>query len=226
MSKIPSGLQRSPIISQALERSARAGRAGRPTAKEIERRKARVLDVASELFVGLGFVGTSMTDIARQSGVALGTLYNHFGSKEDLFRTVARTRDDQAVARPTLEPEHDLTAALLRIAHYIWDVTVRERAVALIRLMIMESHRFPDLMPALLAESLGRFNAVVSMLFDGLAQAGLVPPGDQRDSAQLFQDVILGSGTPLIYVAGVDCRPDDATLRARIAFFIAGGLGR
>lgn len=43
---------------------------------------------AHELFVRQGYHGTSMRQIAHRAGVALGGIYNHFASKEDIFRHV------------------------------------------------------------------------------------------------------------------------------------------
>ena len=42
--------------------------AGRPTALELERRKALVMDIATELFVTQGYAATSLVDIAKGAG--------------------------------------------------------------------------------------------------------------------------------------------------------------
>src|SRR6266446_4949923 len=67
--------------------------AGRPTADELERRKARVMEVATALFVERGFAATALIDIASFSGVATRTLYQHYGDKEGLFREVIYARN-------------------------------------------------------------------------------------------------------------------------------------
>lgn len=50
-----------------------------------ERTRCEILAAAHQLFIQKGYHGTSMREIARQSGVALGGIYNHFSSKEDIF---------------------------------------------------------------------------------------------------------------------------------------------
>jgi AcrR family transcriptional regulator len=53
-----------------------------------ERTRAEILQAASSLFIQHGFHGTSMRQIAEQAGIALGGIYNHFSSKEDIFTAV------------------------------------------------------------------------------------------------------------------------------------------
>jgi AcrR family transcriptional regulator len=50
-----------------------------------ERTRCVILDAAYSLFVEQGFHATSMRQIAQSAGVALGGIYNHFDSKEQIF---------------------------------------------------------------------------------------------------------------------------------------------
>lgn len=53
--------------------------------KEAEVRKNEILDAADELFGQKGFDGTSTNDILEKVGIARGTLYYHFKSKEEIM---------------------------------------------------------------------------------------------------------------------------------------------
>ena len=53
--------------------------------KEAEERKKEILDVAEELFTAKGYESTSTTDILERVGIARGTLYYHFKSKEEIL---------------------------------------------------------------------------------------------------------------------------------------------
>ncbi|MEC0243827.1 TetR/AcrR family transcriptional regulator [Paenibacillus dokdonensis] len=53
--------------------------------KEAEERINEILDAADELFFQKGFDGTSTNDILEKVGIARGTLYHHFKSKEDIM---------------------------------------------------------------------------------------------------------------------------------------------
>ena len=54
----------------------------RETKKEATKKK--ILDVSLQLFQKIGFGRTTMRDIAKKSGIALGTTYNYFPTKEHL----------------------------------------------------------------------------------------------------------------------------------------------
>jgi AcrR family transcriptional regulator len=57
-----------------------------------ERTRQAILEGAQQLFLTQGYNGTSMRQIAQQAGIALGGIYNHFASKEDIFRALLELR--------------------------------------------------------------------------------------------------------------------------------------
>ena len=50
-----------------------------------ERKRKRIIDIATSLFLELGYRKTSIDKIARQAGVAKGTVYIYFKSKNELL---------------------------------------------------------------------------------------------------------------------------------------------
>jgi len=62
----------------------------RPSRREREaaRHRAEILDAARRLFVSRGYDGTSLQQIATEAEFSIGTLYNFFGSKQDLYFAV------------------------------------------------------------------------------------------------------------------------------------------
>ncbi len=67
--------------------------------KEAEERKNEILDVAGALFARKGYDGTSTNDILKEIGIARGTLYYHFKSKEDILDALISRMTDQLVAK-------------------------------------------------------------------------------------------------------------------------------
>jgi TetR/AcrR family transcriptional regulator len=53
-------------------------------------KKERILKAAAGIFAETGFAGTDVAQIAARAGVAKGSLYNYFESKEDLYLYVCR----------------------------------------------------------------------------------------------------------------------------------------
>jgi TetR/AcrR family transcriptional regulator len=63
----------------------------KPTFKHLpDEKRERILRTASQLFASRGFNRTDMDEIAKRSGVAKGSLYNYFQSKDELFLFVCR----------------------------------------------------------------------------------------------------------------------------------------
>lgn len=53
-----------------------------------EQTRSAILQAAYDLFLNTGYHGTSMRQIADRAGVALGGIYNHFSSKEEIFKSI------------------------------------------------------------------------------------------------------------------------------------------
>jgi AcrR family transcriptional regulator len=53
--------------------------------ESVQERAQRIIETAMELAERGGFEAVRLRDVASQAGVALGTLYRHFRSKEDLL---------------------------------------------------------------------------------------------------------------------------------------------
>lgn len=206
-------------------RRAKPQRAGRPTLEELERRKAKVMQVATALFVQHGYAATSLVDIAKAAGVATRTLYQHFGDKEAIFMEVITARDSGAVFKPVLNDVDSLFDGVMEIARYICEVSFRPRSVDLMRLVIAESRRFPDFMMNLTQKTFAHFRANVAAMFDALVAHKLAPAGDSAGSGRLFTDLVLGTTPLLVYTGWASSRPSDAELVEKVELFILGRYG-
>ncbi|MET0587952.1 MAG: TetR/AcrR family transcriptional regulator [Novosphingobium sp.] len=197
-------------------------RAGRPTADELERRKGKVMVVATDMFVNRGYAATTLLDIAKKAGVATRTLYQHFGDKEAIFREVIFARDTAIVDPPVIEPGDTLVSALHKTANYSFDVALRTRSIELMRLMIAESARFPELMSKVANATFDRFKENVANVFRQLAENGTIPAGDHEQSAELFVDLLLGNRTVMIYFGWLSSPPSEEDIERKIDLFING----
>ena len=50
--------------------------------------KERILETALELFAQSGYLGTSMSDIAKELGITKGALYKHYISKQEILDSI------------------------------------------------------------------------------------------------------------------------------------------
>lgn len=62
--------------------------------KEASVRKNEILNAASVLFTNKGFENTSVTEIMNAVGIAKGTLYHHFKSKEEIMDALIERQTD------------------------------------------------------------------------------------------------------------------------------------
>ncbi|WP_270170092.1 TetR/AcrR family transcriptional regulator [Paenibacillus sp. SYP-B4298] len=87
-----------------------------------------ILDTAFKVFGTKGFYETRMSEIADEAGIAKGTLYHYFTSKEELFTAVTKRDHDNFLARleHTASQPGSLEEQLTRIAsthlHYYYQV--------------------------------------------------------------------------------------------------------
>ena len=109
-----------------VEEKARAGATGAakaPRTARGERTLRKILDAAREEFGERGFSDSSIVGITQRAGVALGTFYTYFDSKEELFQ--ALVRDMSAQVRDTAAPAfmeypNALDAARKGLELFLW----------------------------------------------------------------------------------------------------------
>ena len=74
--------------------SSRSSRKGRKE-REIGHARRDILDAAARAFARSGFHGTTMEDVAREAGYAVGSLYTYFPGKEALYQTLLQRIADE-----------------------------------------------------------------------------------------------------------------------------------
>lgn len=92
--------------------------------KEAEERRNEILDVAERLFGTKGFDNTSTNDILNEIGIARGTLYYHFKSKEDILDAMIERMTGQLVAKAKVISEKKELPVLQRLTMMIMALNV------------------------------------------------------------------------------------------------------
>ena len=89
--------------------------------REAKRREQRAALIKHGwlCFGARGFERTQVIDIARSAGIAHGTLYRHFESKEALFKEVCRVMVDEVLS--ALKPSEDLELLTARTLSALGD---------------------------------------------------------------------------------------------------------
>jgi len=91
--------------------------------RDIETRRKRIMTAATDLFLRNGFSRVTLDDIAASIEFSKGTIYSHFGSKEEIFASIlldhlrsllASLREAAAAGRTTAERLQNATRAYVR----------------------------------------------------------------------------------------------------------------
>jgi AcrR family transcriptional regulator len=126
------------------------GRGGRPSRADALRLRQRILEVATELFLAEGYGSTTIEAVAARAGISKRTFYHRFDDKSALFAAVVHEIIEQIrppAGVPLIEGA-TLRDVLRRLAGMIVRAALSPRAIALHRLVMAESARFPELVRA------------------------------------------------------------------------------
>jgi TetR/AcrR family transcriptional repressor of mexJK operon len=191
------------ISAPAVRRSS-----GRPTAAAAAELAERILKVATRAFLTHGYAATSIETIAASTGVAKRTLYARWRDKPALFRAVLERLMARWLAMPEAPaPEHPasvppaldrlptaadrLEAALQQAATRVLAVALQPDALALHRLMIAESGRFPELAEMVRQSGAAAGMARISGLLAAEMLAGRLAQLDPAIAAEQFLYLVL-----------------------------------
>jgi AcrR family transcriptional regulator len=85
-------------VGPAEDRAAAETVAGTPLSRKGIRTRARLIDAAKVVFEHDGFLEARIADIAETAGLATGSFYHYFDSKEQVFREVASAQEERLTA--------------------------------------------------------------------------------------------------------------------------------
>lgn len=163
-------------------------------------RRAELIEKAARLFGAKGYDKTSMRDISAAFGILHGSIYHHFGSKEELFIAVYSAGVDRFIVdvekavAPHTDPWLRLEAAC--VAHL--EALLRRESPAATVLADWSTNYSESLRSALIAQR-DRYEK----LFSSLANAVDLPDGIKR---RYFRLGLLGAlnGALMWYQPGGD----------------------
>lgn len=132
-------------------------------------RRAELIEKAAHLFGERGYANTSMRDISAAFGILHGSIYHHFGSKEELFITVYASgvdrfvKDVEKAIEPLSDPWQRLEAAC--IAH-LEALLMRESPAATV--LADWSANYSESMRSALIEQRDKYEKVFFKLTDAV----------------------------------------------------------
>lgn len=156
-----------------------------PQSSRGRERLARILDAATELFLKDGYGATSIDSILEVSGGSKATLYSYFPTKDDLFRAVI---DDvlASASEPRLDTSADPRTSLIEFSVQRLELLFSARHHALLRLVIAERDRFPDIAQVFYQRAPLRSRGELAKYFAELERQGILDTGCAEEAAEFL----------------------------------------
>lgn len=159
--------------------------------------KARVvLEAARTIFMANGFSLATTDMIQQAAGVSKSTVYSHYPNKEALFTAVVDAECERFIetARELKFSDRNLKATLTEMGTAYLDMVLSPEALAIVRIIVSEAPRFPELARRFYLSGPGAMNNFVSeMLESAMAKDQLDLGGVGRDAAaSLFMNMVRG----------------------------------
>jgi TetR/AcrR family transcriptional regulator, mexJK operon transcriptional repressor len=189
------GSARQVRTEKAIPTAAAKGRlGGRPSRLQSERLGERILDVATDLFLSHGYAATSIDAVARRARISKRTFYHRFEDKSALFGAVVHRIIDRLRPPPgaPLISGANLQQILQRVAAFILRAALSPQAIALHRLIVAESVRFPKL-AAVVTEQGAMQEAIrfIAGILDREARAGNLALDNPAFAAEQFLYMVI-----------------------------------
>ena len=155
-----------------------------------EQRKAKILSAATGLFLSDGYGETSIDAIVEKSGGSKATLYSYYPTKADLFRAVV----DSIVTTqegPVLGSLENVRETLVTFSEHRLRIVFSSNHRALMRLIISERDRFPDIARMYYEQGPLHSHMVLRDYFEILIERGVLDIRSADEACEFFRGMLL-----------------------------------
>lgn len=146
-------------------------------ARKTGEKYSAIIEAAVKVFAENGYHNSQVSKIAREAGVADGTIYLYFENKEDILTSVFRVKMGDFVARVRQELEK-YPAPLDKLRHLIrmhFSILEDDRNLALfMQIQLRQSH---PAVRAAISENVREYFHLIEDLVAGGVAAGVFRPG-------------------------------------------------
>jgi AcrR family transcriptional regulator len=198
-----------------------------PTGERADLKRRAIVEAARETFLARGFEA-GIDVIARQADVSKVTIYNHFGSKSELFHAVIHDALTEALQQSTqaleksLAESDDIREILVRTARGWVAGMAQPQVLALRALVASEAQRFPELGRAWKANGPDLTSAILAEEFRKRGEAGeLAIPDVELALVQLYALVLYPHFTHAAYGERIDEQRTHDLITRGVDMFLA-----
>jgi TetR/AcrR family transcriptional regulator, fatty acid metabolism regulator protein len=131
----------------------------------------QIIQAAVRVFARRGYFSSRVSDIAREAGIAAGTIYLYFKTKEDILITLFREKMSVFVSslRRAIADEPDAVAKVRRLVHLHFEMLEGDPDLAeVVQVELRQGQKF--FRGASSQEIAGYFALIASVLEEGVGQ--------------------------------------------------------
>jgi TetR/AcrR family transcriptional repressor of mexJK operon len=161
-------------------------------------KRDQIREGAQRVFLERGFAGTSTDAIASEAGVSKQTLYAYYASKEELLVAVMQhlIHEDPQNRIPTADElsfgtSDEVRRSLSSLGEALVANLMQPDYLALIRVVIAETPRLPQLGPLFRSALPERVLANVSAILEGAQRGGVIGTADREAASRMFVGALL-----------------------------------
>lgn len=165
-----------------------------PRSPRGQARREAIIKAAIEVFLERGYEGTSLDMVIERAGGSRRTIYEAFGNKEGLFGAiVAQVCSDILGKLAALDESAETPeAALTSIGATFLGVLISPHVLALYRVVVAESARFPELGATFLRFGPDAAYTRLGVYLREQTKAGALMIEDPETSARQFLESVKG----------------------------------
>ena len=193
-------------------------------------RKERIEAAALELLAQNGYLATSMLSVAKRAKASNETLYNWYGNKQGLFRSLveANAGEVKALLEKDLAQDQPPEATLKALGPLLLGLLVSDKAITLNRAAAADPSG--ELARELTQAGRGTVVPLIADVFLKARHAGIVDFEDAAQAVGLYLDLLVGDlqirrvlgALPQLTQSEVDNRAAVALENLRILLKMAG----
>jgi TetR/AcrR family transcriptional regulator, regulator of autoinduction and epiphytic fitness len=191
--------------------------------RDKSKKRATILNGAIDIFISMGYELASMDKIAETARVSKRTVYNHFGSKENLFQAIVNDflAQRQSLKTITYDPEKSLEEQLLAFANaeiFLINSPKRLEISRFLTIVFLKDINYAR-------ETVAKYPPNYIVLLDWLKEAekdGKIKTDNLLLAARVFYALVEGAITyPGLFSGGINKSAFEPMLDEIIATFLA-----
>lgn len=195
-------------------------------ASRLSKRKHRAIQEAgTAVFLRLGYGSASMDLIAAEAKVSKQTIYNHFHSKDELFKAIITDMTATLITPLSVrDAVRSSPERLLRsLGRDFLSLMLKPSSLSLYRLIVAESGRIPELGGEIYAAGAGRLIAQMADYLSWETKNGRLAVAEPEGAAEQFIGMLSGR-VQLRALLGVCENPSQEELDSRVEEAVSGFL--